>query len=239
MNIRNDILSENVDGIDEAEKGYILWGHGYYDKTSESTESTKKGFATKVFGLGDKYYIKNNIPATSTCIARTCDNPARAMKVIDLMNTKKGKDLYNMLVYGLEGKHYKKVSDNRIETLGYVTYADADSLYGLNKWAVGNTSNAYETQVDPEGYADYVRSLDDNAQILPTVGFKPDVSEISVEIAQVATVTKEYAELTYGALPNYQEVYNEYMEKLKTAGALKIRDELQKQLGEWLEKNKK
>ena len=33
------------------------------------------------------------------------------MQLIGLMNTEKGKDLYNLLVFGIEGEHYTKVND--------------------------------------------------------------------------------------------------------------------------------
>lgn len=235
--IRNDVLSENMDGLDEAEKGYILWGHGYFNKTSENIESQTKGFPTRVFGLGEKYYIKNTIPATMTALGRTSVNPGRAMKVLELMHTKKGKELYNLLSFGLENTHYKKVSDNRIEPVDYTSQGTADSAYGLWKWVVGNTSNAFELPGDEDGMAEYIRSLDENAEILPCVGFKPDISEFSVELAQIQSVKEEYKTLYLGAVSNHEQMYSEYIEKLKSAGVEKVRDNLQKQLDEWL-KNK-
>ena len=236
--VRNDILSENMDGVDEAEKGYILWAHGYFNDTSEKTESLSKGFECRVFGLGEKYYIKNTVPATMTTIGRTSVNPARAIKVIDLMNTKKGKDLYNLLSFGIEDVHYKKVSDNRIEPIDYVSQGDSNSKYGLFKWAVGNTANSFELSSDEEGMAEYIRSIDENAEILPCVGFKPDTSGLTVELAQISSVKKEFETLNFGAHSNYEEIYEEYMSKLKSAGVEKVIDELQKQLDEWLKTHK-
>lgn len=237
--IRSDILSENMDGTDEAEKGYILWQHGYYNNTSEKTESMQKGFDTRVFPLGDTYYIKNAIPQTMTTIARTSVNPERAMKVLELMHTKKGKDIYNLLSFGIEGEHYEKISENRIKPFDYTSQGDSNSKYGLFKWAVGNTLNAYELPADEEGMAEYVASLDENATILPAVGFKPDTSDLSVELAQLNSVEQEYKSRKYGAHQDWEGVYNEYVAKLKTAGVEKVTAELQKQLDAWVEANKK
>lgn len=237
--IRNDVLSENMDGVDEAEKGYILWGHAYYNKTSEKIESQSKGFPTRVFGLGEKYYIKNTIPATMTAIGRTSVNPGRAMKVIELINTKDGKELYNLLSFGIEGKHYKKTGENRIEPFDYTSQGTSDSTYGLWKWVIGNISYAYELPGDEDGMAEYIQSIDNNAEILPCVGFKPDISSLSVELAQIQSVKQEYKSLNYGAVPNYETVYNEYVDKLNNAGVEKVREELQKQLDKWLSENKK
>lgn len=237
--IRNDILSENMDGADEAEKGYILWAHGYFNKTIEKIESMQKGFDTRVFGLSDKSYIKNSVPATMTALGRTCKNPQRAIKVLELMHTEKGKDLYNLLTFGLEGTHYEKVSENRIKPVDYTSQGDSNSKYGLWKWAVGNTLNAYELPGDEDGMADYIKELDNSSELLPTVGFKPDMSEYTVELAQIKSVEDEYKTLKYGALPNQQETYKEYEAKLESAGVEKVREGIQKQLDKWLSENKK
>lgn len=77
-------------------------------------------------------------------------------------------------------------------------------------------------------------SLDDNAEILPTVGFKPDTSRISTEIAQCNSVRDEFKELSYGAFSDWQSRYSQYMTKLNEAGCETIREELQKQLDAWL-----
>lgn len=42
------------------------------------------------------------------------------MQLIGLMNTEKGKDLYNLLVFGIEGEHYTKVNDKEIQPIGFI-----------------------------------------------------------------------------------------------------------------------
>ena len=234
--IHSNILSDNAATGDAYEKGYVIWGHSYYNKDTEMDETISKGVPMKVVPLGEKYYIKNSIPSTSTVIPHTAQNPARSMKVIDLMNTKKGKELYNMLAFGIEGEHYERVSDNRIKTLHYDSSANSESPYGINNWVVGNTLHSWEHQIRSDGYYEYCMSLDDNAEILPTVGFKPDTSRISTEIAQCNSVRDEFKELSYGAFSGWESRYNQYMTKLNEAGCETIRESLQTQLDTWLQK---
>ena len=52
--------------------------------------------------------------------------------LLNLLNT--DKEIYNTLVWGVEGKHYKKVADNRIETI-------KDSGFQMGSpWEFGNMS---------------------------------------------------------------------------------------------------
>ena len=162
------------------------------------------------------------------------------MQLINLMNSEKGKELYNLLVWGIEGKHYTKISDNRIKTVYERTQATSDDAYGIYNWAVGNTKNSYEPHLQMEGWADYQISLDEKAKTSKYIGFRPDTSMLSKEIAQTSAVTNEYIKvLRSGAVENWKQLYNEYVKKYEAAGSEKIRKELQSQLDQWLKENKK
>lgn len=166
------------------------------------------------------------------------EHPVEAMKLIGLMNTEKGKDLYRTLVFGIEGTHYDKVSDDRIKTTGYST--SQDGAYGLHKWLVGNTAQAFETESDPEGWNDYV--FDDwNANMIPSVlaGIQFDTTSFETEWSQVNSVVGEYVDrLSCGSIDNWEAVYEEAMSKLKIAGRDKVISELQRQVDEFLASKK-
>jgi putative aldouronate transport system substrate-binding protein len=238
--IRNDILSVQDQGSEPHKNGYIMWTHNYSDKTAE-IKSNDLGVEIDVIPLGaNDYVIRNAMPSTMLTIPRTSKNPEKAMQLINLMNSEKGKELYNLLVWGIEGKHYTKISDTRIKTVYEKTQATSDDAYGLFNWAVGNTKNSYEPHLQMEGWADYQISLDEKATPSKYIGFKPDTSMLSTEIAQTSAVATEYVNvLKYGAVDNWEELYDEYVKKYDAAGAEKIRAELQKQLDEWLKKNNK
>lgn len=183
----------------------------------------------------DKYFHgQAGSAAGGNGITTYCEHPVEAMKVIALTNTSKGKDFYRLLTFGLEGKHYEKVSDDRIKTTGYSTSQDGD--YGLYKWLVGNTALAYETESDPEGWNDYV--FDDwNANMIPCelAGMQFDLTPIETEWTQVNEVIAQYNDrLMGGSVEDWDATYNEAIAKMKVAGRDKVIDELQRQIDEFL-----
>jgi putative aldouronate transport system substrate-binding protein len=237
--IRQDILGLQDWRSDEGKKGgYVLWGHEYFDGVEES-ESIRYGFPVKVIKMFNSMYATHRPSATNTSIAKTCDEPQKAIEFLQLMNTEKGKELYNLLVFGIEGQHYNKVSDNRIEVLSKTGSVGSNSIYGLDKYVLGNTFYAYETQKDKSGYNKTMDELNKNAIISPLIGFNADIEAIKVEVSQYNTIVKEYEQLNTGALPNYKELIEQRKNKLVTAGSDKIYEEVKKQVEEWRAKHKK
>lgn len=237
--IRKDILSVQNPRTDEGkEDGYVYWIHTVSNNQA-SFDSERYGFPIEVIPMEAEDYITRPIYNTMTGITRTSKNPERAAQLLELMHTKEGKELYNMLVWGIEGKHYNKVSDDRIETIGYAGQGTADANYGIWKWVMGNTSNSYETQADPEGFNDSWQKLNEEAIKSPVLEFKPNAEPVKTEIAQVQAVVKEYHEsLQSGALPDHEKQYAEFVEKMKKAGSDKVVEEYQKQLEQFISSQK-
>ncbi|MBP3361526.1 MAG: ABC transporter substrate-binding protein [Clostridia bacterium] len=237
--IRKDILAvENVTQDEGKPDGYDLWVTQYFDKRSESL-SSQYGFPIELIPQNEEYYYDGG-SATGTAISANSKNPDRAMQLLDLLNTKKGKDIYNTLVYGIEGVHYNKVSDTRIETLSYSGAPDSSSAYGQYKWAVGNTFNAYEIPGDLEGWNDYILGLNESCITSPVAGLIFDNSSVKIESAQIATITNEFVRsLNSGAIADYKESYDKMIAKLNAAGAEKYMAELQRQIDEYLSSNNK
>jgi putative aldouronate transport system substrate-binding protein len=241
--IKKDIMSIQNFRQNEAKKdGAILWNHVCDDYTAKR-DSVKAGFPITIIPLTKDFYqfSAGVSPGTSTAISRTSDNPKRAMQFLNLINSKKGKELYNMLTYGIEGEHYKKQSENRIETFEpeVAQSPTANNKYGLFKMAIGNTGNSYETQGDPEGWLEYAKKVNSEKVKTPLSELIINYDSVKVEIAQIQAVIGEFEpSLASGALSNYQEKYDEFIEKLKKAGIEKVLATVQKQVDEFI-KNKK
>lgn len=233
--VRQDILSLQNPRQDEGlEDGYIAWTHSIVGDAA-ATDSASYGFPIDVIPMQEHYKISRLQSSTSTTIPRSAKHPERAMQLLNLMHTEKGKDLYNLLVWGLEGEHYNKTSDKRIETIGYAGQGDSNAKYGLWKWAVGNVFLSYETQTDAEGYMDMIEGYHAGAIISPLMGFKPDTEDVQTELAQIRAVAAEFHNsLLSGAIPDHEQRYEEFMAKLETAGSVKVQEELQRQVDEYL-----
>ena len=207
--------------------------------TAINNVETKYNIKVATAMTKDYDFIPSYNAAGGNAISAKSKNPEKAWEFLELLNSEKGKDLYNMLVYGIEGKHYKKVGDNQIEQFGVTGQATSSSNYGLWKWNVGNTKYAYNTltdTMDPK-LIDEVNT-GDHAVRSSFTGFALDTSKITTEIAQMNTVFEEFKGLNLGTYSDVDKTYEEYMAKLKTAGLEKIREEIQRQVDEFF-KNKK
>ena len=67
-------------------------------------------------------------------ISRTSKNPEKAFKFIELVNT--DKDLYNLICFGIEGKHYN------LDENGRVVFNDQGGYIPKACWKFGNQFNA-------------------------------------------------------------------------------------------------
>ena len=240
--IRKDILSISDLSADVNKKGgYIAYIANNYVGKDEYTDKDT-GVENYVLYIDTNPIVPSINAAGGNAIYAQSKHKDAAAKVINLMNSEKGKDLYNLLVWGIEGKHYNKVSDDRIETIGYQGQGSSSADYGLWKWVVGNTKYAYETQADDEGYKDFVFNEfneGENTVVAPLIGFKPDLTSLESSISQMNSVMDEFSKpLSFGAVDDVDKVYNEFINKLKQCDSEKVKTELQKQVDEFVKNNK-
>lgn len=233
--IRSDILEKPVENAAD----YLLWGEQNFIGV-EDRLLAKTGKNMKVFQSNNWKYVPFNGSSTNTAIAAQSKNPARAMQLMNIMNSKKGADLLNLLSFGFEGEHYEKLpEDNRIKWLGEDVIGSSSNKYGYEIWAIGNALVGYETDADPMGWNKYCEEeINQKAKISRLAGFSLDTKPIQLEIAQYNAKMKEYEYLNYGATENYKELLKERNEELKKAGSDKIVAEVQRQIDEWLKANK-
>ena len=157
---------------------------------------------------------------------------------MQLLFTEEGKDLYNLLTFGIEGTHYEKLDENTIRAFDYATSPTADSKYGLPKYMCGSIFNAYRLKGEPEGYNDYVKNeINDGSDKSPLLGFRCDLDKIKVESSQLQAIASEYIlPLTTGPISDSKQQYEAFMSKLKSAGVEKVKAEIQKQIDEFAAK---
>lgn len=219
--------------------GYLV-GQGYFPTDSEMsiTENNDERPYLNI-PFSDEHYIPAAAAATSTAISSNCKNPERAIKLIELMNTEKGKDLYNLLVYGIEGTHYTKSEDGKVIPVGYSAKGKPtkDSPYGQYKWALGNTFNAYDLSGAEKNKLlnkEFIKKVNDDARTSKLMGFKVNTEPIKDELKQIDAVVEEYKTvLNSGAAEDAEGLYKEFIEKLIKAGDDKVVAEINRQIEEW------
>lgn len=156
----------------------------------------------------------------------TCKNPVRVMKFVELLNT--DKYLNNLINFGIEGKHYEKVGENRITV-------KKDSGYNNvgNQWVYGNIFVNYLFDGEDDNKYEILQEFNESSKISDKMGFLPDLSPVKIQASSCLNVYNEYIKsLTYGTV-DVDETLPQFVKKLKSAGVDEIRDEIQKQYDNW------
>ena len=200
--------------------------------------SDSYGFEVVAIPIWDNYFIANAWGAGGDGITPDCENPVEALRLLELMNTEEGTELYNMVVYGLEDTHWEWVdkANNKIKTLEYDgTQGGVDASYAGIKWIMGNTFRAYLNQGCVEGENEISLDINENPDNATSsiMGFRVDISGVQTQIEQIKAVTTEYKEtIRHGVLGSakWEDTYKEYLGKLETAGLNDVIKEIQTQV---------
>lgn len=180
----------------------------------------------KFLDLAEQVYT--NSLATMTAVSNTSKNPQKAVELIELVNS--DKELYRLLTSGIEGRHYEVIEGDVIRYI-------QDSGYRFDSHFFGNVTNGFVVEGQPIDVWEQVRNINDNAIVPEIVGFQFDQQPVMTELANINAVQDEYAlALNTGTLDPKVHLPN-YIEKLRSAGSEKVRDEKQRQLDEFM-KNK-
>lgn len=164
--------------------------------------------------------------SSMNAIARTSQNPERALQFLELVNT--DRDLYNLLVYGIEGKHYVRTKDNYIRidpNAGYFTNTD---------WVFGDIRNEYLPEGAPADKLEQTVRINEEAKLSPYYDFVFDGDPVKAELANVRAVNDEYYSSLATGTVDPKEYLPVYVDELKKAGSDVIVAEKQRQLNEWL-----
>ena len=224
--IRNDIASVGDDTSDHMMGRYATWIEKYKPGILDELELRygKEVVCAPVMNT----FLPSVRPDAMTGVSKTSKHPELALRLIELMNT--DKELYNLISYGIEGKHYKLDSEDKVEYIENSGYAPKAA------WKFGNQFNAYLLKGQEEGIWEETRDMNDNSLHSPLLGFSVDTKNIKNEMAQVSSVYKEFSMAGKG-ICDLDEYYGELSAKLKTAGIDKITDEIKKQYEEWKKNN--
>ena len=220
-----DVSVGGINTSDLTSAGKLFMWEDVYKPGVEADMKTRYGYDVYVQPMGQPVLSTGSITATVTAVSRTSENPERAMMLINLVNT--DKELYNLLVFGEEGKHYTKESDTRIKvTSGYSGLA----------WAIGCQFNAYLVDGQDDDVWEETKRLNGEAKMSHLLGFYFDDTNVKDQIANVGAVEGTFATGgTYGLLPieEEKEVQAKMTQAKMDAGYQDIMDELQRQLDQW------
>ncbi len=221
----------------------MLEGVGTAEQLAE-VYSASNGFESVCIKMQEYDFIQNTWAAGGNGISSTCENPEEAALLLECINCGSdiGVQLYNTLIYGLEGQHYVKDANdpNRIETLEYTgSQGSIDTSYAAFKWCLGNSFYAWKNQSVMDGQFERIKQANEDpaVQVSAFPGFAVDNSKISTQLDQISAVATEYKNTLYNGVvgsAGFEATYQEFMDKLYAAGLQDVLDEYQAQLDAYL-----
>ncbi len=178
-----------------------------------------------------RYVNTLHMSGSMQAIPVTSKDPARAMMFLELLHT--DVDLINTLSFGIEGTHYTKTDKPGIIELN----KDNKFQEVLPQWMLGNVYLQYITTNEDPTKMEKLKTVSDNAKINFTTGFFFDPTPVEAEIAAINNIRSELATpLNCGQVDPAKKA--DMIQKLKDAGVDKVIAEAQKQLDDWMAKNK-
>lgn len=165
-------------------------------------------------------------------ISINSERPDKAMDFLNLMYT--NEDVINLLMNGIEGVHYEKVSDRIIRypegvNAGNVGYSRIFSVFG-------DSLMAYQWEPVTEEAIDECYKINETAEINPTYGFSFDTAPVATQVSNVTNVIAEYMPALVVGIYDDDQI-DEQLDKmnaaLDAAGMEDIIAEHQRQLDEW------
>ena len=174
---------------------------------------------------------ENRVPGqgSMTVISNTSKNPERCARFLNLLNT--DPYLKNLVVYGVEGKHYKKTSDNQIELIPNSGYD-----MSANSWMIGNVFIDYTKKGDDPDKAEKLKKFNDEAITLKANAFVYNTDNVNFTITELQNAMKGFGQI--GALGSMDVDFDEEVAKRKQAAekanVKEVIDDAQKQYDKFI-----
>lgn len=170
----------------------------------------------------------------STVISANSSNPERSLMVIEKFMT--DESYYNLIQYGIEGKHYVIEDGVKKQPEGFNEKTDGG---GFAAWSLRNDKfvipSDTENPVRNSLFAEWDKvAIDD-----PYNGFSFDPSNVTTEIASITNVNSQLGiQLMLGKTSkDPKAAVADYRDQLKKAGVDKVIAEVEKQLAEFVPVN--
>lgn len=240
--IRSDIMSVDTSTLTTPKNGeitdttYVFSCDPYLTEADQEAAIADAGMDMTYLPIEENAYLILG-GDTSYAIPYCADEPERAMMILNAIYSQP--DLYNTLIYGIEGEDYTKNADGTITTSYVGASPTADDSYGIQRWIIGSCKNALiNNGTDPNYYAD-LEALEATAQVNPFLNFTFDRTNVEGICASILNVYYEYGpQIDNGvAGDNWEELYNNYMAARKDAGIEELVTEFQNQLNAYIEAN--
>lgn len=164
-------------------------------------------------------------------IAANSKNPDRAFKFIEMLYT--DPVLKNLMNFGVENKHYTKVSDNVIKPVDGASYKTSGG------WRFGDQFKDFLTEGEDSQKWDKFIQYNSKGLPLNNLGFVFDSTNVQNEIAACKNVVQTYYKTLFTGSDDPDKIIKQMESEFKASGVDTIIKEMQTQFDAWLKANGK
>jgi putative aldouronate transport system substrate-binding protein len=219
----------NADAIKKIDNYFCLMSPLKPGKDKEMTQQYGIEFVQHSWGI--PYADTRECTGAMMSIPKSCENPEITMAFLNRLY--KDKDLVNLIVNGIEGKHYVKIDDDIID---YPEGVDANNsgYLPLNNWKIGSQFLDFIwIGEDPDKWVKF-KEFNDMSVKSRIMGFTYTSKEVGVTENKVTEIVAKYFTLYSTGQLNPGNTYNDFLWELEDADVDKVIAEKQRQLDSWL-----
>jgi putative aldouronate transport system substrate-binding protein len=179
--------------------------------------------------LSEPFMYTGSIINTLTGISAQSKNMDRCIMLYNLMFDEQDTRLINLLSFGIEGKHYTKLSDTQIQLI------DNSGYYVHCGWEYGHHFLTYslDPAITVPQYLAMEKEINATAMTSSILGFSFDPTPVKSEIAACQAAIDEYfVGLMTGSVDPVVTIPR-LLAKLKDSGNDRITAEMQQQINAW------
>lgn len=196
-----------------------------------NTQTSIAGSRLSLFYLGNTTLTERSVSYESLGITTFSKNPEKCMEFLNLLYT--DSTLSNLIMYGIEGVHYEKISEHIIDYPEGVSYSTSPYAYVVSSY--GDESLSYKRSPATEtDYANLQEFAPGKAVRSKAFGYTFDTEHVQQQIVNVNKVIDEYCPALLCGVVKTDEILPEFQQALKDAGIDEIISENQRQLDLWL-----
>lgn len=235
--IMPDASTNSESRLSLMKSGKVMGGFMGFNPGNVSNCEKELGEELVQFTLTEPYSVTGHVSGVVWCMAGNSENPSKTMEFLNLAYT--DPDISNLLINGIEGKHYEIV-DADAGIIDYPAGVDASTTgYMRLPWAWPNARISYTWVGEDVNQYEYLDEYNESAHQSIAKGFRFNPENVLNEIAACNNVATKYdLALQTGEL-NPETTLAIFQKELEDAGVKVIIEEKQKQLDEWLVVNEK
>ncbi|GBF75249.1 hypothetical protein PA598K_03640 [Paenibacillus sp. 598K] len=230
--VHPDVLTVPTEVMNQEEiAGRYLYRQGDVS-IGDNVRERFPGAEVDIYYLADQPKFRSYAIRNSNGVSATSPHPEAAIQFLNWVY--KDQANFDLVLYGVEGEHFKDAGTNLRETLKFNDNGGA--AYELASWLLGHVEmNRFPTSFD-KNLLERRTTIADDADVVNsvTIGFNFDPSPVAAEYANVSAELKTSVEpLLYGVV-SYDQAHAGMLANMKAAGLDRVIEEYRTQFEAWL-----